>query len=606
VRPPTEEEEEERKAAQAAKAAMRKMKRASSYFKGGDSSGTLRVVPLYAQLPAKEQMEAFADPRPGERIVIVATNVAETSVTLPNVRYVVDCGREKKRHYVQRSGVSSFEVQWVSKASANQRAGRAGRVGPGHCYRLFSSAVFNDIFQEFPPVNLLLAPLDSVLLFMASLGISNLRRFPWPTPPEEAAVSAARQRLVHLGALIDDPKAALKPGAGGECTKLGMRLAMFPIAPRYARMIYSAVMQTKKQKGRGLGHCLAAIACLSLGNVFDYSPPEDEDGVDVTKLIGKGQERPYWSCFPSDVDALVWAFGGYAWAKDKVQFCRQHKIFYKQMFESYQLANQLARVLQQKMDLQGSGVLLEVPLKPMPPTKQESFIIHDVILTGLLDHVSARLSGSKCTYRCADVGPDENVFLHPGSNCFQQSPKPSLVAYNQIIATHRTYMRECLSVDPNVLGKLKIPSLVEQGDLLTVPNPRYLPEGDRVVGFITPVYKPLDYPLPTIEVDVGADAMMRYRVFARALLEGTVIPALKQFTPTLLVNPSMVTSSWTNAKVFRFVTPLYEARVGSRAELLEKWEKDPVFLAGEYSRWLPKSQHAALKQLWPPKMPTSR
>ena len=116
--------------------------------------GPLYVLPLYSLLPTKQQMKVFEDPPPGSRICIVATNVAETSLTIPGIRYVVDCGRSKERKYNQENGVQSFEVDWVSKASANQRAGRAGRTGPGHCYRLYSSAVLktfslNSVYLRF-------------------------------------------------------------------------------------------------------------------------------------------------------------------------------------------------------------------------------------------------------------------------------------------------------------------------------------------------------------------------------------------------------------------------------------------------------------------------
>lgn len=95
----------------------------------------VHVVPLYAMLTAEEQAKVFAAPPEGHRLVVVATNVAETSITIPGISYVVDCGRQKRRVVQRGSGISQFEVGWVSRASADQRAGRAGRTGPGHCYR---------------------------------------------------------------------------------------------------------------------------------------------------------------------------------------------------------------------------------------------------------------------------------------------------------------------------------------------------------------------------------------------------------------------------------------------------------------------------------------
>ncbi|CAE7435590.1 kz, partial [Symbiodinium sp. CCMP2456] len=127
-----------------------KSRTAGGVFKGaGFGEGPLRVLPLYAQLSATRQLAPFAEPPEGERVVVIATNVAETSVTLPNVRYVVDTGKEKRRRYKAASGVSAFVIDRISKASADQRAGRAGRLGPGHTYRLYSSAAYENYFTKF-------------------------------------------------------------------------------------------------------------------------------------------------------------------------------------------------------------------------------------------------------------------------------------------------------------------------------------------------------------------------------------------------------------------------------------------------------------------------
>lgn len=139
-----------------------------------DRPGPLHVLPLYAMLPAAAQLRVFGDPPEGHRLVVVATNVAETSLTIPGIRYVVDCGRAKERTYERGSGLSKFEVKWISKASANQRAGRAGRVGPGHCYRLYSSAVFTDQFPQHAPPEIESAPIEGVVLQMKAMGIEKV------------------------------------------------------------------------------------------------------------------------------------------------------------------------------------------------------------------------------------------------------------------------------------------------------------------------------------------------------------------------------------------------------------------------------------------------
>ncbi|NWI67953.1 DHX37 helicase, partial [Todus mexicanus] len=169
-----------------------------------DSSLPLYVLPLYSLLAPEKQAKVFRAPPPGTRLCVVATNVAETSLTIPGIKYVVDCGKVKKRFYDKITGVSSFRVTWISQASANQRAGRAGRTEPGHCYRLYSSAVFMD-FEKFSAPEITKRPVEDLILQMKALNIEKVVNFPFPTPPPTEALAAAEELLIALGALKEPP-----------------------------------------------------------------------------------------------------------------------------------------------------------------------------------------------------------------------------------------------------------------------------------------------------------------------------------------------------------------------------------------------------------------
>jgi len=136
--------------------------------------GALCVLPLYAMLPAAAQLRVFEEVGDGERLVVVATNVAETSLTIPGIKYVVDTGREKVKNYDPSNGMETYEVQWISKASAAQRAGRSGRTGPGHCYRLYSSAAFSNEFPEHSPAEVEKVPVHGVVLLLKSMHIKKV------------------------------------------------------------------------------------------------------------------------------------------------------------------------------------------------------------------------------------------------------------------------------------------------------------------------------------------------------------------------------------------------------------------------------------------------
>ena len=140
------------------------------------SRARLRVLPLYAMLPASQQLRVFHGLPEGERLVVVATNVAETSLTIPGITYVVDTGKEKVKNYDHATGMASYEVQWISKASASQRAGRAGRTGPGHCYRLYSGAAYgkDDLFPEFSEPEIKKMPVDGIVLMLKFMKIDKV------------------------------------------------------------------------------------------------------------------------------------------------------------------------------------------------------------------------------------------------------------------------------------------------------------------------------------------------------------------------------------------------------------------------------------------------
>ncbi|KAI6217491.1 hypothetical protein M3Y99_01763100 [Aphelenchoides fujianensis] len=197
----------------------------------GGQQRPLFCLPLYSMLPSALQRRVFEPVPAGCRLCVVATNVAETSLTIPGVRYVVDAGKEKRRDFDPVAGVSQFNVAWISKASAAQRSGRAGRVAAGHAYRLYSSAVFED-FAAFPPPEILHKPVDQVVLHLKSMGIRKIANFPFPTPPAADQVQNAEERLVRLGALSkkkDDDAAGITP--------LGRTLLVFPLAPHFAKII---------------------------------------------------------------------------------------------------------------------------------------------------------------------------------------------------------------------------------------------------------------------------------------------------------------------------------------------------------------------------------
>ena len=157
------------------------------------------ILPLYSALSPEKQYKIFETPKEGHRLIVLSTNVAETSLTIPNIRYVIDTGKSKEKVYDKKLQLSSFRIEWISKASAEQRAGRAGRTGPGHCYRIFSSALFSKLTDYSDP-EILKTPLDQTMLQLKSMGVEDLLRFPYVTQPPMSSIQASMKKLTILGA----------------------------------------------------------------------------------------------------------------------------------------------------------------------------------------------------------------------------------------------------------------------------------------------------------------------------------------------------------------------------------------------------------------------
>ena len=204
------------------------------------------ALPLYGELPPAEQDAALASY--SKRKAIVATNVAETSLTIEGVRVVIDSGQARIARFDPRRGINTLLIEKISRASADQRAGRAGRTAPGRCLRLWTEREHVErAAQELPEVKRL--DLAEVVLTLKASGVENTANFRWLEPPDPKALERAEQLLTDLGALSE---------GDGTITSLGRRMLAFPVHPRYARMLLAA-------NEYGCVRAIALIAALTQG-----------------------------------------------------------------------------------------------------------------------------------------------------------------------------------------------------------------------------------------------------------------------------------------------------------------------------------------------------
>ena len=430
-----------------------------------DSSTRVHVLPLYSQLPTKEQMKVFEAPPENSRLIILATNVAETSLTIPGIKYVFDCGRAKEKQFDLYTGVQSFQVGWISKASANQRAGRAGRTGPGHCYRMYSSAVYEGEFAEYTDPEILRTPIEGVVLQMKSMGLHNVINFPFPTPPSRQGLAKAEKLLKNLGALTAD----------GQVTQIGRRLSTYPLSPRFSKMLHIG-----HQHGC-MPYVIALVAALAVSDLFipenQLDPPAEkkkedsdsdsdterkvytnldrlEDTAREAKAKAHARAHRLFSKHDDTSDALksLSAICAYAYASDGEAFSEKMFLRAKAFKEATQLRRQLTDIVRSN----NPGLIPSYSARLPEPSPKQIKALKQIVTAGFIDQVAIRADlapvppeNPRAPRRAIDVPyltlfrsregkgtelVERAVYVHPSSLLAKLTPKemPQYITYSHL------------------------------------------------------------------------------------------------------------------------------------------------------------------------------
>lgn len=234
----------------------------------GTKIAELIICPIYANLPTDLQAKIFEPTPEGARKVVLATNIAETSLTIDGIKYVIDPGFVKMKSYNPRTGMESLLVTPISKASANQRAGRSGRTGPGKCFRLYTAYNYYQDLEDNTVPEVQRTNLANVVLSLKSLGIHDLLNFDFMDPPPSEALLKALELLYALGAL----------NKLGELTKVGRRMAEFPLDPMLSKMIVAS------EKHKCSEEIITIAAMLSIGNSIFYRPKDKQVHADTARM----------------------------------------------------------------------------------------------------------------------------------------------------------------------------------------------------------------------------------------------------------------------------------------------------------------------------------
>ena len=386
---------------------VKKVKQRLEEFDGSE----LIVLPLYGGLSGPEQMKVFDFTEGGQRKAVIATNIAEASVTIVGIVYVIDCGFVKMKGYSALSGIESLVVTPVSQASAAQRAGRAGRIRAGKVYRLYTEASYKTLQPATIP-EMQRSNLAGVLLQLKALGIDNVLRFPFLSPPPALTMQRGLEVLYALNAISE---------SGTLTDPLGVRLAEFPLEPMHARMLLASAEMGCSQE------ILSITALLQVQNVF-ITPPNRH------RLAQRARLK--FSVLEGDHLTLLNVYNAFLKNDRKPQWCGNNYLNYKSLSRAVEIRAQLLKYL----------LRFNLPLKSC---KQDVDMVRRCIVRGFFANAAKLHVDGK--YRT--IRGDHILAVHPSSVLFTER-YPPYVIFNEVLLTSECFMRDITAVEPEWLSEL--------------------------------------------------------------------------------------------------------------------------------------------------------
>uniref|UniRef100_A0A8C7Y886 Pre-mRNA-splicing factor ATP-dependent RNA helicase DHX16 n=1 Tax=Oryzias sinensis TaxID=183150 RepID=A0A8C7Y886_9TELE len=369
----------------------------------GSKIAELLVLPIYANLPSDMQAKIFTPTPPGARKVVVATNIAETSLTIDGIIYVIDPGFCKQKSYNARTGMESLIVTPCSRASANQRAGRAGRVAAGKCFRLYTAWAFKHEMEETTVPEIQRTNLGNVVLLLKSLGINDLIHFDFMDPPPHETLVLALEQLYALGAL----------NHLGELTKLGRRMAELPVDPMLSKMILASEQYKCSEE------VLTIAAMLSVNNSIFYRPKD--------KVVHADNARMNFVVPGGDHLVLLNVYTQWVESGFSTQWCYENFIQFRSMRRARDVRDQLEGLMER----------IEVEVVSC---QGENVPIRKAVTAGYFYH-TARLS--KGGYKT--VKHQQTVYTHPNSSLFEEQPR--WLIYHELVFTTKEFMRQVIEIE---------------------------------------------------------------------------------------------------------------------------------------------------------------
>ena len=556
------------------------------------------ILPLYSSMPKEDQMKIYEEHK-GKRMFVISTNVAETSLTIPSIRYVIDTGKVKKRIYKSGLSFSTFEIEWISQASANQRMGRAGRTCEGYCYRLYSTGLFNKM-DKFTMPQISNCPLSQVILTLKSMNVKNIHKFPFLTKPNSFFLYKGIEHLIVLNALKSDGNEnevrihkiinLLKLNKENEneneesndstiITDIGKLMSKFPIEPKFSKLLIM---------GNGFKLCeylIIIVSFLSVENPFDFSNMKlsYKEYIDEMKDIHIYHANSDFICY---LNYFILLF------KDKE--CKI-KINDRKYEEIKNLIGQLYTICQNIF----KSKLTKINQLSFPNKEQQNLIMQ-ILLTGFIDNIARKKIlydevGNTITEKNTQILKKKTIYecnennieckLHYFSVLNENFPE--LIIYKEIISENgKSYLQLLSTVNKEWLYNIG-GSLIKSSLSFSFKEPYYNKFTDSIYCFVNITYGYKNWDIPNVAVEMNKNDINYFRYFSRLLLEGEILSEMKQYKNKLNSNPNIITNKFSDmyTKVNKLITLLKDNKITSKELLISKLKNNNQFLKEIILMW---------------------
>ncbi|XP_072029162.1 LOW QUALITY PROTEIN: uncharacterized protein [Amphiura filiformis] len=408
------------------------IERACNHIARSLKSEDVIILPLHGKLQPDDQMKVFKDTPEGKRKIVFATNVAETSVTIPGIKYVVDSGMVKECQYDPQRNMSLLKVTGITQASADQRKGRAGRTGPGVCYRLYNKSDFDEMDQSMKP-EILRVHLGMAMLQLIQMGVQDVEKFDFVESPEKV-LSNKMISLVLLGA-VDDEKRQLTP--------LGEKMAQLPLEPRLAKLVLTGI-------GNNVGDEAVALAALvsAPGNIiFRGSSEADQRNSEMMKLK--------YSSEGGDILTMLKIYKTWSTVPEKGRnvWCKRNSMNAKTLRTVKENVDEIKQILKRSLKI-------EIEKTEVPDTDDDdengSTFLRKILMSVYFENLSVYNGHPKAGYTI--VGQQKTAVVHPSSVLKSMKSQPKWLIYGDLRRTSQDFLCDLTPVEAEWIDEV-VPQL---------------------------------------------------------------------------------------------------------------------------------------------------